>query len=190
MGEKLGRIVYVTGGARSGKSSYAEEIVFNTEKKRVYIATSIIFDAETQSRVDKHKVQRGEEWTTIESYKNLPEKLQEISDSESVILLDCLTNMVSNMMIMEENIDWDTVTQDKVQEIENVIKKEVENFIQFIKRSNHELVVVSNEIGMGIVPPYALGRYFRDICGRMNQLVAKEADEAYLLVSGISVKLK
>ncbi|MGX6591494.1 bifunctional adenosylcobinamide kinase/adenosylcobinamide-phosphate guanylyltransferase [Cetobacterium ceti] len=186
----MGKVIYVTGGARSGKSTYGEKIIFSSGKKRIYMATSIAFDDEMKSRVEKHKVQRGEDWITIESYKNLKSKLIEKSLGDEIILLDCLTNMVSNNMILEENINWDEVVQFKVDEVENKIKNELLEFLEYIEKSDHTLVVVSNELGMGLVPPYALGRYFRDICGRMNQIVAEKSQEAYFVISGIPMKIK
>ncbi|MGL5053846.1 MAG: bifunctional adenosylcobinamide kinase/adenosylcobinamide-phosphate guanylyltransferase [Cetobacterium sp.] len=186
----MGRITYVTGGARSGKSYFAEKKVFETKKERIYIATALSFDDEMKERVHLHKLQRGEKWITIEKYKNITELLEEYKESDKIILLDCLTNLVSNNMIMDREIDWDNFPQKEVHNLESEIKIEVQKLIKFIKESNLDMVIVSNEVGMGLVPAYALGRCFRDIAGRINQLVAKESDEAYLIVSGLELKLK
>ena len=186
----MGKIIYITGGARSGKSSFAEKKVFESEKEKIYIATAISFDEEMKERVRLHKIQRGEDWITIEGYKNISNILSEYKNLNKIILLDCLTNMVTNNMIMDRDVDWDKITQESLRDIENEIKNEVQDLIDFIKDSSLDMIVVSNEVGMGLVPPYALGRYFRDIGGRMNQLVAKESDEAYLVVSGLELKLK
>ncbi|MGL4307659.1 MAG: bifunctional adenosylcobinamide kinase/adenosylcobinamide-phosphate guanylyltransferase [Cetobacterium sp.] len=186
----MGRITYITGGSRSGKSSFAEKKILESERKKIYIATALVFDDEMKSRVAKHKSQRGENWKTLEAYKNLKNILMENSSGDEIILLDCLTNMVTNNMIMEEEIDWDTISPMKVDEIEEKIKKELLEFIDYIDKSEYQLIVVSNEIGMGLVPAYALGRYFRDICGRMNQIVAEKSQEAYFVVSGIPMKIK
>ncbi|MGL5624937.1 bifunctional adenosylcobinamide kinase/adenosylcobinamide-phosphate guanylyltransferase [Cetobacterium sp.] len=186
----MGKIIYITGGARSGKSSFAEKKVFESEKEKIYIATAISFDEEMKERVRLHKIQRGEDWITIEGYKNISNILSEYKNLNKIILLDCLTNMVTNNMIMDRDVDWDKITQESLRDIESEIKDEVQDLIDFIKDSSLDMIVVSNEVGMGLVPPYALGRYFRDIGGRMNQLVAKESDEAYLVVSGLELKLK
>ncbi|MGL5175695.1 MAG: bifunctional adenosylcobinamide kinase/adenosylcobinamide-phosphate guanylyltransferase [Cetobacterium sp.] len=186
----MGKIIYVTGGARSGKSSFAEKKVLEMQKEKIYVATAISFDDEMKERVRLHKIQRGEDWITIEGYKNICETLSEYKKLSGVVLLDCLTNMVTNNMIMDREIDWDSITQDELRVIEDEIKTEVQNLVDFIKESSLDMVVVSNEVGMGLVPPYALGRYFRDIGGRINQLVAKESHEAYLIVSGLELKLK
>ncbi len=186
----MGKITYVTGGARSGKSSFAEDKVFQSNKERIYVATSISFDEEMKERVRLHKIQRGEDWITLEEYRDIPKILEQYRDKEMIILLDCLTNMVSNNMIIDEIVDWDNISQEEVSKIELKVKNKVENLIKFIKESKLEMVVVSNEVGMGLVPPYALGRYFRDVSGRINQLVAKNSDEAYLIASGLPLKLK
>jgi len=111
-------------------------------------------------------------------------------DEADVILFDCVTNFVSNYMIMDREIDWDNVDLSLVHEIEDKIEEETINFLEFVKSKKCDCVFVTNEIGSGLVPDYPLGRYFRDICGRINQLIAKNSDEAYLAVSGIKVKIK
>lgn len=187
----MGRIIYFTGGSRSGKSRHAEQYIIDKNyKDKIYLATAIIFDDEMRARVAKHKEQRGENWITIEGYKNAVELIKPYIKKNGVILLDCLTNMVTNLMIMEKEYDWDHIPNEELTSIENNIKKEVEELLEYIKSSDQDIVIVSNEIGMGIVPAYALGRHFRDICGRMNQIAAAKADEAYFVVSGIKMKLK
>ena len=106
-------IIYVTGGAKSGKSRFAEELAMKKEK-RIYLATSIPFDNEMKSRVKRHKEQRGNDWTTIEAYRDIEEILQNVENiaETEVILLDCLTNMVTNIMIMEKETDWDNISDE------------------------------------------------------------------------------
>lgn len=187
----MGRILYFTGGARSGKSAQAEKYIFERDySKRIYVATSIPFDDEMKSRVRKHREQRGENWLTIEGYRDLVEKITPNIQEGGVILLDCLTNMVTNLMIMDRECDWDNISTLEVDKIENEIKEEVEKLFRFIKEQPMDLVIVSNEIGLGVIPPYPLGRYFRDICGRMNQIAGQYSDEAYMAVSGLQLKLK
>lgn len=186
----MGKIIYVTGGARSGKSTTAEEIVLNSGKDKIYIATSIAFDEEMKERIRLHKIQRGESWITIEAYKELDKKIKKYSQEKKIILLDCLTNFISNNMIIDVERDWEKISQIEVKEIEKEIEREIVKILEVAKNSQLDIVIVSNEIGMGVVPPSYLGRYFRDICGRMNQLVASSADEAYLIVSGLKIKLK
>lgn len=189
--EKMGRIIYFTGGARSGKSLQAEQYISDRDySKKIYVATSIPFDEEMKSRVEKHREQRGNGWITVEGYRDLQLKLAQYIEDDGVVLLDCLTNLVSNLMIMDRDIDWDSVSTSNLDEIEKEILNEVKNLLEFFATSSMDLVIVSNELGMGIVPAYPLGRYFRDICGRANQLAGKYSDEAYMAVSGLQLKLK
>ncbi len=143
-----------------------------------------------QHRIKVHKAQRDENWDTLESYKSLFQALHVKSKNKDVILVDCLTNMVSNLMIMDRDVDWDNVDDDTVELIEEEIKEEVMELLDFGKLFDGDMIIVSNEVGMGLVPEYPLGRRFRDIAGRMNQHVASNSDEAYLIVSGLEMKLK
>ena len=180
----MGRIVYFTGGARSGKSAHSEQYILDRHyDHKIYLATAIVFDEEMKERVKLHVERRGKEWDTLEAYRNLYEvvKTSMKEATRGVILLDCITNMISNLLLDEQE-DWDNISQERVQEFST--------FLEEIKKTSYDLVVVSNELGMGLVPPYPLGRYFRDICGRANQLVADEAQESYFIVSGTKLRLK
>ncbi len=187
----MGRIIYFTGGVRSGKSTQAEQYIFNREySSKIYVATAVPFDEEMRLRVRKHREQRGENWITVEGYKNLIEKISPNVQDNGVILLDCLTNMVTNLMVMDRQVDWDGISMESLEKIEQEITKEIEKLFKYFREIPMDVVVVSNEIGMGVVPAYPLGRYFRDICGKVNQIVAKDSDEAYMAVSGLQLKLK
>lgn len=186
----MGKIYFFTGGARSGKSKFAEDFINENYKKKIYFATSIPFDDEMKERVKKHLKRRDETWKTIEGYKNLVSLVKNNIKEEEVILFDCITNMVTNFMIMGRDVDWDKISQVEVDEIEREVLEEMQNFLFFIRESNLDCVFVTNEIGMGLIPSYPLGRFFRDICGNVNQLVAKVSDEAYMAVSGLKLKIK
>lgn len=184
----MGRLIFVTGGARSGKSAYAENIAHQLGKPVAYIATAIAFDDGMKDRIAKHQVQRPDHWETIEQYKDFQMLADDpIFQKSEVVLFDCLTVMTTNNML-DFPVDFDTCTMEKVGEIEGAIKLEVEKLLEVCQ--DKILIMVSNEVGLGLVPAYKLGNYFRDIAGRMNQLVAGVANEAYFLVSGIPMKLK
>jgi len=188
MGVIMGKIIYITGGARSGKSLLAETMSLDNYKTRTYLATAIAYDDEMIDRIEKHLIQRGKNWETIEGYKNISNLLEGKIQTD-VVLLDCLTNMVSNLLL-ENNVDWDMVTPSEVNKMEDEILLEIEGLLACIKSYKGDFIIVSNELGMGLVPPYPLGRYFRDISGRINQRIANESHEAYMVVSGIKVRLK
>ena len=184
----MGKIIYITGGARSGKSTLAEKIAMEEYQSRTYLATAIPYDNEMKDRIEKHLIQRGDKWQTVEGYKNIGELLEKNEETE-VILLDCLTNMVSNLLL-SNHVDWDMVTPKEVNEMEREIMSEIDNLLDYINDHRSDFIIVSNELGLGLVPPYPLGRYFRDISGRINQKVASRSQEAYMVVSGIKMKLK
>ena len=177
-------ITLVTGGARSGKSTFAEEI-FKDRKDVVYMATSRITDMEMQERIRLHQNQRPGVWRTHEANYNLHAAVGQ----ETGYLLDCITVLVSNIMF-DKTKDESYINYSLQNTIENTIMYELEKLIGEIKRNNHDLVLVTNEVGDSIVPEHHISRVFRDIQGRINQMVAKLADEVYLVCCGLPVKLK
>ena len=195
------KLIYVTGGAKSGKSKFAEDLLLSLnsgKEKNIYLATSQVFDEEMEMKVLIHKERRQDKWETIESYKNFSESLksafvEEKSQGNIVfknnMLVDCLTNMVSNIIFEDLTIDWEKPTKKQLQSSDRRVEKEVLSLIENLEKFNY-VVIVSNELGMGIVPATPLGRYFREIAGKMNQLIVEKSDEVYFVVSGIPMKIK
>lgn len=185
----MSKIIYVSGGARSGKSIFAENICKNLSDNVSYIATSEAFDEEMKDRVKKHKAQRPKSWDTYEAYKDLDKTILEVCKKSDTALLDCLTVMVNNL-IFHGNTDIETASYEQIDILENSISDEITKLLKAARSSNINLIIVSNEIGMGIVPENKLSRIYRDIIGRANQKCAAESDEAYFVVSGIALKIK
>lgn len=183
-------VILVTGGARSGKSTFAENKAKELGKNIAYIATSIPFDEGTKDRIKKHKQSRPSNWATIEKYKDFKniDKNNDFINSDT-ILLDCMTLMVSNLMF-DSDIDFDKCGYDEIDNIEKSIFDEVNELLKVIEKHNKKLIIVTNELGMGIVPSYRLGSIFRDIAGKVNQYIASKASEVYFVVSGIPMKIK
>ena len=188
-------LTMITGGARSGKSTFAEKkvkgYVDQLEKQGqpnnvLYIATAIPFDDEMKDRIKKHQEQRPDHWRTVEKFRGLGQIIDEAE--ERIILLDCMTLLVSNL-VLESNLDEDNPEMDNIQAVEEMITREVEGIIRSL-RDDQQMVIVTNELGMGMVPPYPLGRIFRDIAGRINQKVAAASDKVYLVISGIPTLIK
>lgn len=182
----MGKLIYVTGGARSGKSSFAENIARQYEKV-VYIATAMRTDSEMEDRIRRHRASRPSAWRTIEAYKALEQELLKVT--EDAVLIDCLTVMTTNLMF-DCPFDHNQLSLDDIENMEQFVQKEIQNLLAGVKISSADVIVVSNEVGMGLVPEYALSRAFRDIAGRVNQTVAAAADEAWFLVSGLPLRLK
>ena len=187
----MSHVHLVVGGARSGKSTYAEKYVKGLSDNVLYIATAIVTDADMQARIDKHIAQRPSSWPTLEKYKGF-HALDSVSDFQEseVILLDCLTIMMTNLMFDVADVDYDNISQERLVAIEQTILDEVHALIQKVRLYDKTLVMVSNEVGLGLVPPYKLGNYFRDISGRINQLVAQLSDEVTFIAVGLPLKLK
>lgn len=185
----MSKLVLVTGGARSGKSSFAESIAKENNDKVLYVATSVPFDDEMKDRIKKHRASRPASWNTIEAYKDLDRVMSESVVDEECILLDCITVMITNIMF-EKDMDFVNVDAEKANRLEETVRCEVEKLIEAGKKLNVTLIMVTNEVGMGIVPDNAISRAFRDIAGRMNQLLAKNCDEVYVCISGIPLRLK
>jgi len=185
----MSQLTLVLGGARSGKSNFAEQIVEKLGGRDViYLATSQARDEEMADRIEQHQSSRPSEWTTIEEPEQISSVLAGLED-ESVVLLDCLTVLVSNLLLAEEELDEEQYDFDE-QQCEIEIMAEIEVIINQIVEKDLALVVVSNEVGQGVVPAYQSGRVYRDIVGRANQLIATRADEVYITYAGLPVEIK
>lgn len=183
-------VTFVIGGARSGKSTFAEEKAKEYGNKVLYLATAIVTDQAMADRVKKHKEQRPDSWYTIEMYSNFERLAKHIEFLEcEVVLLDCITTLIGNFMF-DSKIDFDNCSTDEVNSLETRITNEVESLIEVCNNNNKKLLIVSNETGMGVVPSYYMGNYFRDISGRINREISKNSDFMYFIFSGIPIKLK
>lgn len=179
-------VILVTGGSRSGKSSYGESLYSGTDDV-LYIATAIITDEEMQERVRLHQKSRNQSWATIEQYKDLSDVIK--SSSQKNIFLDCVTVMVTNLMF-DCHTQVEQMSRERLGILEKEITKEFQLLIEQVRRSDKNIVLITNEVGYGLVPEYKLGRIFRDIAGRVNQQLALWSDEVYLVACGLPVKLK
>ncbi len=185
----MGKITYITGGARSGKSRFAESLLAGKDNV-LYVATGIGFDDEMKDRIARHKSQRNPAWKTVECYRGLAQSLKHEFPDRGFVLLDCVTILVSNFMVLDAGVEWDSAGIDAADGIERIILKEIAAFLDMARDYNGQTLIVSNELGMGIVPATPLGRYYRDIAGKINQVIAGAADDVYLMISGIPMKIK
>lgn len=180
-------IILCSGGARSGKSEFAEQLALSLKGRKAYVATGQAFDDEMKDRIKKHQMRRGKEWITFEIPLHLHKNWEQIKNVSDVILIDCLTMFTSNHIFAHGDIN----TQEDSNHIESIILEELRLLLQEINNSNDKTVIfVTNEIGLGIVPENKLARYFRDITGRVNREVASAANKMYLTISGVTIELK
>ena len=191
----MGKLTLILGGARSGKSTFAEVRAKELGGENVlYIATSETKDEEMEERVIKHRAERSPAWKTLEAPRNVAQAIRAAGSAARVILLDCMTFLVANHLMdaaAPEDDPFDNPSSDPFDvKIEADVVAEVEELITYVQESDVELLVVSNEVGLGVVPPYELGRAYRDILGRANQILARHADEVQLLVAGIPMRIK
>lgn len=169
------KVTLVTGGCRSGKSTQALRVA-EQYKEKAFLATAQAYDKEMEERIRKHKEERQNQYLTIEEPIDIAAALKTLPESVEVIIVDCMTVWLSNLMFKDETIP-DSFP-------------EMEAFLALVENPPCHLVVVTNEVGMGIVPDNALSRDYRDRAGRLNQEIAKRADDVFLVVSGIPVKIK
>ncbi len=178
----MSELVFVTGGGRSGKSAYAQQQAEAIPGPRTYIATCPVLDEEMTRRVARHQADReGKGWQTIEEPVELARIIEEIPDGATV-LVDCLTLWINNLMFAAEQDGCDFQEADII-----LIADELARAAQ---RHNGAVYIVSNEIGLGIIPANEMARRFRDIAGRCNQIIAAAADHVVLLISGIPMTIK
>lgn len=182
----MSKITLVTGGSRSGKSSFAEGLLKGQEDV-LYIATSFITDDEMRERVDIHKSRRNKNWETYEGHRDLHKIIRDWK--HKYIILECVTTMITNL-IFDKYSDFDNLSRKEIEALEEWISVQIKEVITACREFNKELVIITNEVGFGLVSEYKLGRIFTDISGRINQLLGSLCDEAYLVVSGLPLKLK
>lgn len=186
----MGKAILITGGARSGKSSLAEKLAKELGGRVLYIATAVPFDEEMKDRVEKHKESRPKAWDTYEGYRELGKYITEKGPEYNTILIDCITVMVTNIYLEFSDIDYEKPSFGDFERVEESIKKEIEELVAGMKNTEANVIMVTNELGSGIVPENLLTRVFRDIAGRINQYIAANCDEVYLTVCGLPLKLK
>jgi len=166
------RLTLVLGGARSGKSRHAEGIVESCPAPWTYIATAQAFDEEMRERIAEHRARRAALWETIEAPLELASALSRVAEDRPV-LVDCLTLWLTNVMLAERDVE-----------------AECQRLVETLRKPHGPWVVVSNEVGLGIVPENPLGRRFRDAAGWLNQLIAADADSVVFMVAGLPMKVK
>jgi adenosylcobinamide kinase / adenosylcobinamide-phosphate guanylyltransferase len=180
----MGKLTFILGGARSGKSSYAQKLAGDSDRTVTFIATAQALDDEMTARIKKHREDRPATWTTLEVPHGIPTYLQNHPLQTDVYLLDCITLLANNVFMQFIENDLVNETQAKA-----ALEKEMDELLAYIHANDQEWIVISNEVGLGLVPPYQMGRVYRDLLGWANQRLAREADEVLWMVAGIAVPI-
>ncbi len=170
--KKLQNLIFILGGASSGKSAYAEGIVTSTGRPRTYIATAQAFDAEMKAKIDAHIIQRGAGWTTVDAPFDPADALRR-QDPAGIVLLDCVTLWLTNILLADRNIS-----------------AACDDLLAALAACPCPVIVVSNEVGMGIVPDNALSRRFRNAQGQINRRLAAQAETVVAVMAGLPIALK
>lgn len=182
MNEK-GKITLILGGARSGKSSYAQQLAEDSGKTVTFLATAQALDDEMSTRIKKHRAERPSHWDTLEIPCDIAAYASQIKSD--VVILDCITLLITNLLMQ-------FVKDDIVDETPfmSAVQKEINELIATMREQNQDWLIVSNEVGLGLVPPYQMGRIYRDAIGWANQRLARKADKVIFMVAGIPMAIK
>jgi adenosylcobinamide kinase / adenosylcobinamide-phosphate guanylyltransferase len=183
----LKKTILLLGGARSGKSRLALDLARKSGEKVLFVATATPGDEEMRHRIQNHRKERPSGWQTLEATRHLGQAIEGRTDGVTVVIIDCITLLVSNLFSDRsegeiEQLPDTTIGQE--------VTAEIEELLASMKRTEATFIVVSNEVGLGLVPDNRLGRLYRDALGKANQMLAQYAQEVYLLVAGIPVKIK
>lgn len=183
-----GELIFITGGARSGKSAFAEGLVRAHGGAVAFVATAAAGDAEMALRIEKHRSRRPADWTTFECGESLAEAITQAAADHDVVLVDCLTVYLARLL--PHLPDEGTAAAEVSDALDLRLDQELAELIAAVGTCDRPVLVVSNELGCGLVPTYPSGRLFRDLVGRANQFMAAAAGFAYVVVAGVPLDLK
>lgn len=188
----MGKLILVTGGARSGKSKFAEDITArcaeNNTKPVIYLAAAQALDDEMKARIQRHRARRPADWLTVEAPFYPAEALRDCGVRQGIVLLDCISILVSNLLLAEWNEEAEKVGLDDSKY--HAMIRRIEDLTAILAELTETAVAVTSEVGMAIVPDNPLGRTYRDLLGECNQVIARHAEEVHLVVSGIPIMIK
>jgi adenosylcobinamide kinase/adenosylcobinamide-phosphate guanylyltransferase len=173
-------IILLLGGARSGKSNLAQKLALEMDKPVTFIATGEPLDREMEERITRHRRNRPGSWLTIEAPQHVGKTIKEQIIDNRVVIIDCITLLISNLLT--DKTDYESA--------EEVVLHEINELITAMQQVHSTFIIVSNEVGMGLVPDNRLGRFYRDLLGIANQTIAQHSDEVYVLFSGLPMKIK
>ena len=181
------KVMLLLGGARSGKSHFAQEYARRSGEKVLFVASATAGDEDMRRRIEKHKQERPANWRTLETATDIGMQIEANAGDAKLIVIDCITLLVNNIFCRYEEKEFDTIDDTA---LEKEVVNEIQRLQKCLKKVNASFLIISNEVGLGLVPDNRMGRLYRDILGRANQMLAQTADEVYLMVAGIPLRIK
>ena len=177
--------ILIIGGARSGKSRFAQELALKLGEPVLFVATAVAGDEEMRQRIEEHRKQRPATWSTLEVTTHISSQIKQKIGSAQVVIVDCITLLINNIFNSHP-----TGEQIDAAPIEKKVTNEIGELVECINRIDASFIIVTNEVGLGLVPTNRVGRLYRDLLGKANQTLAQHADEIYLMVAGLPVQIK
>jgi adenosylcobinamide kinase / adenosylcobinamide-phosphate guanylyltransferase len=180
------KITLILGGARSGKSHLAQDIA-TSAKSVLFVATASAGDESMRLRIEKHQAERPAQWRTLEAGLHIGDRIDADYQNEEMILIDCITLLVSNILCQYSEEQFAALSEP---DLEKQVIEEIQELIECMETLPASFIIVSNEVGLDIVPDNRLGRLYRDFLGRANQMLARHAEEVFFMIAGIPVRIK
>jgi len=178
--------ILIIGGARSGKSRFAQKLALKLGEPVLFVATAAAGDQEMRQRIEEHQKQRPATWSTLETTTHIGSQIEQKIGEAQVVIVDCITLLVSNIFGQYSD---QTGEQIDASLIEQQLTAEIDELVECMNKVDASFIIVSNEVGLGLVPANRVGRLYRDLLGRANQMLAQYADEVYLMVAGLPMKI-
>jgi adenosylcobinamide kinase / adenosylcobinamide-phosphate guanylyltransferase len=183
----LNKVILLLGGARSGKSHYAQALAEQSGQKVLFVATAEAGDEDMRLRIAKHKQNRPAGWNTLEARDHLGSRIENEIHDEQTVIIDCITLLVNNIFCRYDEKQFEEISDSL---LEKQAISEIDDLCCCFKKVKADFIIVSNEVGLGLVPDNRMGRLYRDILGRANQVLAAGSTEVYLMVAGIPLRVK
>lgn len=177
----------ILGGARSGKSNFAQELALKSGEPVLFVATATAGDEEMRQRIEEHRKARPATWSTLEATTHLGSQITNNIGKSQTVIIDCITLLINNILLQHSP---DVDGQINARQAEKEVIAELGELVDCINKVNAGFIIVTNEVGLGLVPADSTSRLYRDLLGKANQILAKRVDEVYLMVAGIPLQIK